>query len=102
MKEIRWILLRDIVKFFDVIDSAIDNQYLESELVSLSYRKPEGKILFYRYSEKWHGFFTVAYKEDQLILLKMILEARIYDECAIKYYKDQSAQSPIEFLFFFL
>ena len=53
--EIQWILLRNIVKSIDVMEPTIDEQSLEAELASYE-NKPEGKILFYRYSKKWHGF----------------------------------------------
>src|SRR5438309_7955374 len=37
-------------------DTVIDERTLEYELTSLIETKPEGKILFYRFSKKWHGF----------------------------------------------
>ncbi|MGN6623647.1 MAG: hypothetical protein ACTHKK_05865 [Candidatus Nitrosocosmicus sp.] len=37
-------------------DIAIDEESLRDGLVSLLETKPEGKVLFYRSSKKWHGF----------------------------------------------
>jgi hypothetical protein len=74
MMGIQWIFLRNIVKFFEVRESIFDEQYLEAELVSLLDTKSEGKILFYRFSKKWHGFIYSLHKEDREILLKTILE----------------------------
>jgi hypothetical protein len=54
-------------------DNIIDERTLEYELTSLLENKSEGKILFYRYSKKWHGFIYALHKEERLILLKMIL-----------------------------
>ncbi len=71
--EIQWILLRNIVKSIDVMEPTIDEQSLEAEL-DIFENKPEGKILFYRVSKKWHGFLSALYKEDREPLLKMILE----------------------------
>jgi hypothetical protein len=83
-------------------DTAIDEKTLEYELTSLLETKFEGKILFYRFSKKWYGFFTVLHKEDRLILLKMVLEVCSYDECAINIINIQDLQSNIDFLFFLL
>ena len=46
MMEIQWILLRNIVKSFDIIYPTIDERSLEAELVSLLVNKAEGRILF--------------------------------------------------------
>jgi len=46
---------------------------LKKELASLINDKPDGKILFYRISKKWHGFIYSLHKEDRELLLKMIL-----------------------------
>ena len=54
-------------------DNVIYERTLEYELTSLLETKYEGKILFYRYSKKWHGFIYSLHKEDKLILLKMVL-----------------------------
>ena len=43
MMEIQWILLRNIVKSFDVIDLTIDEQSLEAELVSVLDSKYEAR-----------------------------------------------------------
>jgi hypothetical protein len=53
-------------------DTAIDEESLRQDMLLLLNCKPEGKILFYRFSKKRHGSFTVPHKEDRLILLKMI------------------------------
>ena len=100
--KIQRILLRDIVKSFDVFDPIIYEQSLEAELVSLLENKPEGKILFYRFSKKWHGFLYSVHKEDRLILLKMVLEVCSYNECAINIINIEDSQAPIDFLFFLL
>src|SRR3954454_7780933 len=48
-------------------DSAIDEESLEDELISLLETKSEGKTLFHRFSKKWHGFLYALHKEDRLI-----------------------------------
>ena len=83
-------------------DTAIDERTLEYELTLLLETKPEAKILFYRYSKKWHGFLYSLHKEDRLILLKMILEVCSYDECTMNKINIQDSQSNIDFLFFLL
>src|SRR3954464_12549608 len=83
-------------------DAAIDERTLEDELVSLLENKPEGKILFYRFSKKWHGFLYSAHKEYRLILLKMVLEVCSYNECAINIINIEDSQAPIDFLFFLI
>jgi hypothetical protein len=64
--------------------------------------KTEGKILFYRYSKKWHGFLYSIHKEDRLILQKMVLEVCRYDERAINIINSQDSQAPIDYLFLLL
>jgi hypothetical protein len=44
-------------------DTIIDEVSLEAELKSSLDRKPEGKILFYRFSKKWYGFIYSLHKE---------------------------------------
>jgi hypothetical protein len=44
--------------------TTIDEESLRQAMLLLLNCKPEGKILFHRFSKKWHGFFTVPYKED--------------------------------------
>jgi hypothetical protein len=83
-------------------DTNIDEEHLKEEITSLLESKPEGKILFYRYSKRWYGFFTIPHKEDLLVLLKMILEIYTYDECAINIINIQYSQSPIDYFFFLL
>jgi hypothetical protein len=61
-------------------DTAIFERTLEYELTSLLETKSEGKILFYRYSKKWHDFIYSLHKEDRLILLKMVLDVYSYYE----------------------
>jgi uncharacterized protein YktA (UPF0223 family) len=81
-------------------DAKLDEDFLKAELVSLFHNKSEGKILFYRYSKKWHGFIYSLHKDDRLILLKMILEICSYNEDTIKVINTQDSQSPIDYLFF--
>jgi hypothetical protein len=83
-------------------DTTIDEDSLKEDLISLLENKPEGKILFYRYSKKWNGFLYSLHKEDRLILLKMILEICCYNECAINAINVQDSQSNIDHLFFLL
>ena len=83
-------------------DTSIDESVLKEEIISLLETKTEGKKLFYRFSKKWHGFFTVLHKEDRLILLKMVLEVCSYDESAINIINIEDSQAPIDFLFFLL
>jgi hypothetical protein len=83
-------------------DITIDEDSLNEGLASLLETKPEGKILFYRYSKKWHGFIYSLHKEDRLILLKMILEVCNYDECTMNIINIQDSQSSIDYFFFLL
>ena len=83
-------------------DNVIYERTLEYELTSLLETKYEGKILFYRYSKKWHGFIYSLHKEDKLILLKMVLEVCSYGECTINRINIQDSKSSIDFLFFLL
>jgi len=83
-------------------DTIIDEESLRQDLVSLLENKPEGKILFYRFSKKWYGFIYSIHKEDRLILLKMVLEVCSCDEGAINIINIEDSQSPIDFLFFLL
>src|SRR3954464_721371 len=48
-------------------DNTIDEHTLKEEIASLLETKPEGKILLYSYSKKWHGFLYYLYKDDRLI-----------------------------------
>jgi len=75
---------------------------LEYELISLLENKPEGKILFYRYSKKWHGFIYALHKEDRLILLKMVLEVCRCNESTSNAINIGDLQSPIDYFFFLL
>jgi hypothetical protein len=77
-------------------DTVIDDRTLGYEMTSLLETKPESKIMFYRYSKKWHGFLYSIHKEDRLILLKMILEICSYDEYTINIINIQDSQSPID------
>jgi hypothetical protein len=54
--------------------SKIDEDSIEDKLSSLLEAKPEGKILFFRFNKKWHGFLYSIHKEDRLILMEMVLE----------------------------
>lgn len=52
-------------------DVAIDDEALESEIKSVLNGIPEDKMLFCRFSKKWHGFldtllnvFNIIKKED--------------------------------------
>jgi hypothetical protein len=64
--------------------------------------KHEAKILFCRYSKKWHGFLYSLHKEDRLILLKMVLEICSYNESIINEINVQDSQLNIDSLFFLL
>jgi len=83
-------------------DTAIDERTLEYKLTSLLETKSEGKILFYKYSKKWHGFIYSLHKEDRLILLKMVLEVCSYDEYVNNVINNHDSRSNIDFLFFLL
>ncbi|MGN6613874.1 MAG: hypothetical protein ACTHKC_02415 [Candidatus Nitrosocosmicus sp.] len=87
---------------FNKEDIAIDEDTLKKELESLLETEPERKLLFYRFSKKWHGFIYSLHKEDRLILLKMILEICRYNECVINVINIQDSQSNIDCLFFLL
>jgi|tagenome__1003787_1003787.scaffolds.fasta_scaffold20927061_3 hypothetical protein len=87
---------------FDVIDSTTDEQSLKEELASLINDKTEGKILFYRFSKKWHGLIYALHKEDREILLKMIIEICSYDEDVSKAINIEDCQSSIDHYFFLL
>jgi hypothetical protein len=73
---------------------------LKKETISLINNKPEGKILFYRYSKKWHGFLYSLHNEDRELLLKMILEICRCDECVCNIINIKDFQFPIDYLFF--
>src|SRR4051794_24657891 len=83
-------------------NSQVNEDSLKEQLELLFDSKPEGKILFYRYSKKWHGFIYALYKEDRLILLQIVLEVCNYDECTINIINIQDSQSPIDYFFFLL
>src|SRR4029079_5633238 len=83
-------------------DTAIDEDSIKDDLILLLENKPEGKILFYRFSKKWHGFLYAFHKEDRLILLKMVLEVCNYDDNAINIINIQDSQSNIDYFFFLL
>ena len=73
---------------------------LKKEIISLINNKPEGKLLFFRISKKWHGFLYSLHKEDRELLLKMILEICSHDGCVCDKINTQDFQSPIDYLFF--
>ena len=73
---------------------------LKKEIISLINNKPEGKILFFRISKKWHGFLYSLHKEDGELLLKMILEICSHDECVCDIINTCDSQSPIDYYFF--
>ena len=81
-------------------DSLVNEDSLREDLASLINNKPEGKILFYRISKKWHGFLYALHKEDRQLLLKMILEICSHDECVCTIINTCDSQSPIDYLFF--
>ena len=83
-------------------DTAIDESTLEYGLTSLLETKPEGKVLFYRFSKKWQGFIFTLHKKDRLILLKMILEVGGYNEYTSNIINIKDSQSNIDFLFLLL
>ena len=93
---------KQILKLTKDEDTTIDEDSLKEELVSLLETKSEAKILFYRYSKKWHGFIYALHKEDRLILLKMVLVVCSYKECTINIINIHDSQSNIDFLFFLL
>jgi hypothetical protein len=80
-------------------DKVIEDS-LKKEIISLINNKPEGKILFYRISKKWHGFLYALHKEDRELLLKMILGICSHDECVCDIINTQDFQSPIDYYFF--
>ncbi len=81
-------------------EDKVNEDSLKKEIISLINNKPEGKILFYRISKKWHGFLYALHKEDRELLLKMILEICSHDECICDIINTQDFQSPIDYLFF--
>jgi hypothetical protein len=83
-------------------DTAIDEDSIKDDLILLLANKPESKILFYRFSKKWHGFLYSLHKGDRLILLKMVLEVCSYDDNAINIINIQDSQSNIDYFFFLL
>jgi uncharacterized protein YktA (UPF0223 family) len=83
-------------------EDKIQEDFLKKELISLINNKPEGKILFYRVSKKWHGFLYSLHKEDRELLLKMILEICRYDETVSKTINVEDYQSSIDCYFFLL
>ena len=83
-------------------DITINEESLKDDLESLLETKPEGKILFYRFSKKWNGFIYSLHKEDRLILLKMILEICSYNECVNNVINIEDSQSNIDSLFYLL
>jgi len=46
-------------------DTVIDEDSLRGEMISFLETKPEGKILFYRFSKKWLSFLYSLHKEDK-------------------------------------
>jgi hypothetical protein len=83
-------------------DNTVNQDSLKEGLLSLLDTKPEGKILFYRYSKKWRGFLYALHKEDRELLLKMILEICSYGEDICKTINIEDYQSPIDHYFFLL
>ena len=83
-------------------DTTIDEDSIKDELILLLETKSEGKILFYRFNKKWHGFLYSLHKEDRSILLKMVLEVCSYDDNAINIINIQDSQSNIDYFFFLL
>ena len=83
-------------------DTVIDEDSLREDLESLLETKPESKILFYRFSKKWHGFVYSLHKEDRLILLKMIMEICSYNECITNIINFHDSQVNIDCMFFLL
>jgi hypothetical protein len=82
--------------------SSVNTDSLKEELLSLLDIKPEGKILFYRFSKKWHGFLYAIHKEDRELLLKMILEICSYGEDICNTINIEDYQSHIDHYFFLL
>jgi hypothetical protein len=77
---------------------SINKDSLTDELVSLLETKPEGKVLFYRFSKIWYNFIYSLHKEDRLILLNMILEICCYSESVSSTLNIQDPQSNINSL----
>ena len=83
-------------------NNTVNMDSLKEGLLSLLNTEPEGKILFYRFSKKWHGFLYALHKEDRELLLKMILEICSYGEDICKTINMEDCQSPIDHYFFLL
>jgi hypothetical protein len=84
-------------------DNIVNEDILNEGLLSLLDTKPEGKILFYRFSKKWHGLISSLHKEDREILLKMIIEICSYDNDDVsKTVNIEDCQSSIDHHFFLL
>jgi hypothetical protein len=83
-------------------DNTVNMNSLKEGLLSLLDTKPEGKILFYRFSKKWLGFLYALHKEDRELLSKMILEVCSYGEDICKTINIEDYQSPIDHYFFLL
>ena len=81
-------------------DVRVNEDSLKKGLMHLINNKQVGKILFYRFSKKWHGFLYALHKEDRELLLKMILGICSHDECVCDIINTQDFQSPIDYLFF--
>ena len=78
-------------------DIAIES---EPQLLLSTDNKPHGKILFDKTCEKWQGLMDSFHKEDEKILLKMILEICSYSESCSKIINDIDSESCITYLFF--
>ena len=72
----------------------------EPQLQLSTGNKPHGKILFDKTCEKWQGLMDSFHKEDEKILLKMILEICSYSESCSKIINDIDSESCITYLFF--
>lgn len=83
-------------------DVAIDDEYLDGELVSSLVGTQEGKKLFYIFCKKWRNFLDSFDKEDRLILLKMILEVCSYNEGVSNMINPQDSESYTDLVFFML
>ena len=83
-------------------DVAIDDDYLDANLISLLDGTAEGKKLFYKFCKKWREFLDSLGKKDRTILLKMILDVSIYNEDISSMINIENSKSYNDLMFFLL
>ena len=84
-------------------DVAIDDEYLDADLVSSLVGTQEGKKLFYIFIKKWRNFLdSLDNEEDRWTLLKLILEVCTYNEDISSMINTQNSESYTDLMFFFL